>query len=67
MYTHCTFVFYINFSNSLVIHEAKTKENHKRDRFGNGIKHLHKLAKLFPSFSKYVFVSEVVSDTHTSV
>ena len=33
-------------SNSLIIHEAKTKENHKRDRFGNMIKHLHKLAKL---------------------
>ena len=36
---------------SLIIHEAKTKENHKRDGFGNVIKPLHKLAKLSPSFS----------------
>ena len=39
------------FSNSLIIHEAKTKENHKRNGFGNMMKHLHKLAKLSPSFS----------------
>ena len=42
------------FSKSLIIHEAKTKENHKRDGFGNMIKHLHKLAKLSPSFSPEV-------------
>ena len=41
------------FSNSLIIHEAKTKEN-KRDGFGNMIKHLHKLAKLSPSSSPEV-------------
>ena len=41
-------------SKSLIIHEAKTKENHKRDGFGNVIKHLHKLAKLSPSFSSEV-------------
>ena len=40
--------FYFNFSNSLIIQEAKTKDNHKRDGFGNVIKHLHKLAKLSP-------------------
>ena len=43
-----------HFSNSLIIYEAKTKENHKHDGFGNVIKHLHKLAKLSPSFSPEV-------------
>ena len=47
-------VIYKTFSNSLIIHEIKTKENHKRDGFGNVIKHLHKLAKLSPSFSPEV-------------
>ena len=42
------FIVYTHFSNSLIIHEAKTKENHKRDGFGNMIKHLHKLAKVSP-------------------
>ena len=37
-----------------IIHEAKIKENHKRDGFGNVIKHLYKLAKLSPSFSPEV-------------
>ena len=35
-------------------HEAKTKEIHKRDGFGNVIKHLHKEAKLSLSFSPEV-------------
>ena len=42
---------YMYFSNSLIIHEAKTKENHKRDGFGN----VHKLAKLVFSLSTYLF------------
>ena len=41
---------FILISNSLIIHEAKTKENHKHDGFENVIKHLHKLAKLSPLF-----------------
>ena len=41
------FILYVTFSNSLIIHEAKTKENHKCDVFGNMIKHLHKLAFIF--------------------
>ena len=45
---------HLHFSNSLIIHKAKTKENHKHDGFGNVIKHLHKLAKLSPSFSPEV-------------
>ena len=49
-----TSVPYVHFSNSLLIHEAKTTENHKRDGFGNMIKHLHKLAKVSPSFSPEV-------------
>ena len=36
------------------LHEAKTKENHKHEGLGNVIKHLHKLAKLSPSFSPEV-------------
>ena len=48
--------FYFNFSNSLIIQEAKTKDNHKRDGFGNVIKHLHKLAKVSPSFSPEVCI-----------
>ena len=48
--------FDITFSNSLISHKAKTKENHKRDGFGNMIKHLHKLAKLSPSFSPEVHI-----------
>ena len=44
----------IQFSQPLIIHEAKTKENHKRDGFGNMVKHLHKLVKLSPSFSPEV-------------
>ena len=47
---------YVYLSNSLIIHKAKTKENHKCDRFGNMIKHLHKLAKLSPSFSPEVHI-----------
>ena len=54
-----------NFSNSLIIHEAKTKENRKRNGFGNMMKHLHKLAKLSPSFSPEA--REVISNTRTSV
>ena len=45
------------FSNSLIVNEAKTKENYKCDGFGNVIKHLHKLAKLSPSFSPEVLRS----------
>ena len=47
-------MFELDFSNSLIIREAKTKENHKCDGFGNVIKHFHKLAKLSPSFSPQV-------------
>ena len=45
---------FLYFSNSLIIHEAKTKGNHKRDGFGNVIKPLQKIAKLSPSFSPEV-------------
>ena len=44
----------IYFSNSLIIHEATTKENHKHNGFGNMMKYLHKLAKHSPSFSPEV-------------
>ena len=44
------------FSNSLIIHKAKTKENHRHGGFGNMIKHLHKFAKLSPSFSPEVHI-----------
>ena len=45
---------------------AKKKENHKRDGFGNVIKHLHKLAKLSLSFSPEVRIGlKVVSNTRT--
>ena len=47
-------MFEMDFSNSLIIHEAKTKENHKHDRFGNTIEHLLRLAKLSLSFSPEV-------------
>ena len=47
-------VSYDSFSNSLIIHKAKTKENQKCDGFGNMIIHLYKLAKLSPSFSPEV-------------
>ena len=48
--------FKIQFSNSLIIHEAKTNENHKCDGFGNVIKHLYILAKLSPLFSPEVCI-----------
>ena len=44
----------IDFSNSLIIHEAKTKETPSVTGFGNVIQPLYKLAKLSPSFSPEV-------------
>ena len=51
-------------SNSLIIHKAKTKENHKCD----GFQHLHKLAKLSPSFFSWsMYLSEKPYQTLTQV
>ena len=45
---HTIIRFEMFFSNSLIIHEANTKENHKpNSRFGNMMKHLHKLGSMY--------------------
>ena len=63
-----TLLLETSFSNSLIIHEAKTKENHKHDGFGNMIKHLHKLANFLLRFLlKYVHLFEKLYQTLTLV
>ena len=63
--TPITWIGSLSFSNSLIVHEAKTMENHKRDGFGNVIEYLHNFLLRF--LLRHVFVWEVVSNTRTSV